>query len=62
MIVLDNDKPSEVLVTDISGKEILRKNLNEQTIKLDLNYLSPGSYLITIKNHDTTITRKIVRE
>jgi hypothetical protein len=62
MIVLDNDKPSEVFVTDIAGKEILHKNFYEQTIKLDFNQLSSGTYLITIKNNDIKTTRKIVKD
>ena len=62
MIILDNDNLSEVFVTDIAGKEILHKNFYEQTIKLDFNQLSPGTYLITVKNNEITTTRKIVKD
>lgn len=61
IISLENDQASEVIISDISGKVIVNQKFNERVIHLDMNGLSAGQYVVTVKNETSVITRKIVK-
>ena len=61
IISLDNDNSSEVVVTDIAGKEVVNRTFNTQMIKVDMSTLSSGSYIVTVRNNNTVTTRQIVK-
>lgn len=48
-----------IVVTDITGKEILKQPLNGQTAVLDVSALSSGIYLATVRNGSTSNTTKL---
>ena len=61
IISLDNDESSEVLITDIAGKEVVNRKYNDKLIKIDMNTLSSGSYIVTVRNNNTVTTKQIVK-
>jgi hypothetical protein len=60
-ISLDNDKLSEISIIDIVGKEVLNKKYSDKIIKIDMNTISAGTYILTIKNNNTVKTQQIVK-
>ena len=61
IISLDNDESADVLITDITGKEVLNRKFNDKLIKIDMNTLSSGSYIVTVRNNNTVTTKQIVK-
>lgn len=62
-INLSHDEAAEIRVTDIAGKEFLRKVVTGNKIQLELgNELSTGTYLIQIKMKDGSIKTKKVNK
>ena len=61
MISLDNDQASEIIITDIAGKTVVRKSFNDKLIKIDMNELSAGSYIVTVRNNNQVTTKQIVK-
>ena len=49
-------------VSDINGKLILTKSLSETDHKIDLNNLTSGTYLLTVKGNDFSATQKIIKQ
>jgi len=48
-------------MTDISGKEILRKKAEDtQLVELNISSLSPGIYLLQLQNSEFTEWRKVI--
>ena len=50
----------DIILLDVSGKIIIKSTLHSIQTKLNLKDVSPGSYVIIIKNEDNTIQRNIV--
>jgi len=51
----------ELIMTDISGKEILRKKAEDtQLVELNISSLSPGIYLLQLQNSEFTEWRKVI--
>ena len=61
IISIENNESSEVLITDISGKEVVNRKFNDKLIKIDMNTLSAGSYIVTVRNNNTVTTKQIVK-
>jgi hypothetical protein len=54
---------SELLLTDVNGKTVLRKQIANTNSSVDVSALSAGIYLLNIKNGDKIVeTRKIVKQ
>ncbi len=49
-------------IVDISGKVLLRKNITQQTEKVDISRLAKRMYFIRLNNDNTTITKQFVKE
>lgn len=63
LLNLSHDEATEILVSDIAGKEFLRKVVTGNKIQLELgNGLSTGTYLIQIKMKDGSIKTKKVNK
>ena len=62
-INLNQLEATEIILTDIAGKEFLRKAVSGNNIQLELeNELSTGSYLIQVKMKDGSIKTKKVNK
>lgn len=61
-INLNQLEATEVILTDIAGKEFLRKAVTGNNIQLEVNELSTGSYLIQVKMKDGSIKTKKVNK
>lgn len=48
----------EIAIYDVLGKKVLQKTTN--TKELSISTLSPGVYIIKIKEGDSTATRKLI--
>jgi hypothetical protein len=48
----------EILIFDVLGKKVLQTTLT--TKELNISNLSPGVYIIKIKEGDATATRKLI--
>jgi hypothetical protein len=48
----------EVMIFDVLGKKVLQVSLN--TKELSINSLSPGVYIIKIREGEATATRKLI--
>lgn len=59
---VDGAEKSTVKLTDISGKTILQKNLQNAGLhKIDFNSnVKPGIYIVTISNNKSTVSQKLV--
>ena len=59
-----NTKEANLLVYDISGKEIYRRNLMEENLigkmELDFSFLNPGTYFITVVNNKEVLNKKLI--
>ena len=62
-INLNQLEATEIILTDIAGKEFLRKDVTGNKIQLELgNELSTGSYLIQVKMKDGSVKTKKVNK
>ncbi len=53
---LSNTKIGQVILTDVLGKEVLRKNFTSNLVELDLNKLNAkGTYFAKVLNADGNI-------
>ena len=50
----------KVVVSDITGKRLLNKDINKEQIMLDLNFLPNGTYLISLNTEGRIIHEKLV--
>lgn len=55
----ENIRPSEILITDITGKVVMNMNTNLHQNKLNVAALNKGLYIITIKSDEGTCSKKI---
>lgn len=53
-----NDLDKEIQVFDVLGKKVIHTQLNSK--ELNLSSLSPGVYIIKIKEEEHTATRKLI--
>ena len=52
----------DVVIYDVTGKLILRENIvNTNQIKLQLNNIEKGQYIVVIKDDNQVITQKIIK-
>jgi hypothetical protein len=57
-ITSKNDLDKEIQIFDILGKKVLQTNLSSK--ELNVSNLSPGVYIIKIKEEDASTTRKLI--
>src|SRR5574344_469638 len=55
-------KVKEIIVTDISGKEVLKKELNSYSFIVDIHKLKEGSYIIQLDTQGGIARKKFVIE
>jgi hypothetical protein len=60
-ILIANNEASEVVITDIAGKVVMNKKFKNNLIKMDMSGVASGQYIVTIKNDNSTIIRKMVK-
>jgi endoglucanase len=54
----------QIILNDITGKVVLKKNIDANTVEqtLDMSQFSDGLYLINLKSDQNTWTKKIIKE
>ena len=57
-IATKNDSEKEIQIFDVLGKKVFYTQLN--TRELNLSSLSPGVYIIKIREEESTATRKLI--
>jgi len=57
-----NKQIKNVIVSDILGKQIINENPSKTEINLNLNKLTKGLYLITLKTDNNTSVRKLIKD
>ncbi len=57
-ITSKNDLDKEIQIFDILGKKVLQTTLSSK--ELNVSNLSPGVYIIKIKEEDASTTRKLI--
>jgi len=57
-IVTKNDVEKEIQIFDVLGKKVFQSQLN--TRELNISSLSPGVYIIKIREEESTATRKLI--
>ncbi len=60
-ISLDNNDVSEVIISDISGKIVFSRKFNEKLIKINVDSLSTGSYILSLKNNNKVLNKQIIK-
>lgn len=62
-MVSDNKPIKEVILFDMSGKQIKRyENLNTKEYKLNASHLPSGNYLVSVRTEDGVETYKVVKK
>jgi len=51
---------NEVIVSDLTGKTIISQKVNGPALKLQLNNLQPGMYLVSLRSENKSTTRKLI--
>ena len=57
-IATKNDSEKEIQIFDVLGKKVFYTHLN--TRELNISSLSPGVYIIKIREEESTATRKLI--
>ena len=52
----------EIILMDISGKEILREEMKDQNSKINISKFAPGTYFVKISSGEKTYVKKFVKE
>jgi len=55
-------EPFEMILTDVSGKELLSKNLTKGINSIDVSMFNPGVYFVEIRNNEFNKRFKIIRK
>lgn len=53
---------TEISLHDVGGKPITIDKTEDKVYEMDLSALAKGIYVVTMKNKDTTVSRKIIKE
>ena len=53
---------ARVVIYDLSGKEVLRSMLSNETTTIDVSFLQKGIYFLSMINSETTTTHKIIKK
>ncbi len=53
-------RPATITITDINGREMLRKTLTTSITTLDVSRLSPGNYFVRIEDEPRSPVRKLI--
>lgn len=61
-VILDEFNVDEVILYDMTGKELLRKNPSNRLMDIDMKQYTSGIYLLMIKNRSGSHIQKIVKE
>ncbi len=59
-ITSKNSQSKEIAIYDVLGKKVLQASLNVNAKELNVASLSPGVYIIKIKEGEATATRKLI--
>ena len=59
-ITSKTSQSKEIAIYDVLGKKVLQANLNVNAKELNIATLSPGVYIIKIKEGEATATRKLI--
>lgn len=59
-ITSKSSQSKEITIYDVLGKKVLQATLNVNVKELNIATLSPGVYIIKIKEGDATATRKLI--
>lgn len=59
-IILPEDAPAQLKIKHVSGTELLQKKLESQSSILDLSWLSPGIYIVSIYQTGRTTSQKFI--
>ena len=62
MINLRANATGELILSDITGKELIREKVKEENMHLDVAHLQPGIYLLQYRNNRSTQTFRVVKE
>ena len=60
-ISLENPEGCQIIISDITGKVIIDEKFTDNLITIDMSSLSPGQYLVNVKNDSLNFTRKIIK-
>lgn len=59
-ITSKTSQSKEIAIYDVLGKKVLQASLNVNAKELNIATLSPGVYIIKIKEGEATATRKLI--
>ena len=59
-ITSKSSQSKDVIIYDVLGKKVLQATLNVNVKELNIATLSPGVYIIKIKEGEATATRKLI--
>lgn len=59
-ITSKSSQSKEIAIYDVLGKKVLQATLNVNVKELNIATLSPGVYIIKIKEGEATATRKLI--
>ncbi|MGL6266586.1 MAG: T9SS type A sorting domain-containing protein, partial [Chitinophagaceae bacterium] len=59
-IYLPEDAPAQLTIKNVSGTELLHKKLESQSGILDLSWLSPGIYIVSVYQKGRTTSQKFI--
>ena len=59
-LVLDETTPSEVVIYNLNGQEILLQHIENKVNTINVNSLESGVYLVEVKNADKKMVKRII--
>ena len=59
-LVLDEATPSEVVIYNLNGQEILSQHIENKVNTINVNSLESGVYLVEVKNADKKMVKRII--
>ena len=61
-LIVPQSNQYDAIITDVLGKEVLHKKINQSETLLLLNEIVSGIYTLTIKTDKTSSSKKIIIE
>ena len=58
----NNSSENNLIISNLLGEEVLTEKVNSNTHSINIKHLSSGTYFVTIKNRESVITQKIIKE